>query len=101
LDQKEEQEIERKIKHEKNVNLDAENLYAGIANGIPNEKDGAGDHDALNANLAGGQMSGSHVTDINTQTDLELGGIVDPGGIDPAMDREHLENIKKNMKKNQ
>ncbi|HEX3047485.1 MAG TPA: hypothetical protein VHY08_22225 [Bacillota bacterium] len=101
MDPKEEKEIEQKIKRENKANLGAEELYAGIANGIPNEEDRGGDHDALNANLAGGQMTGSHMTNVNSQTDMELGGIADPGGIDPAMDREFLENIKKNMKKNQ
>jgi hypothetical protein len=101
MDPKEEKEIERKVKRENKANLGAEKLYAGIANGIPNEEDRGGDHDALNANLAGGQMAGSHVTNANTQTDLELGGIADPGGIDPAMDEQYLKNMRKNLKKNQ
>jgi hypothetical protein len=101
LDPKEEREIEDKVKKEQDKGYDAEKLYAGITNGIPNEKDQGGDFDALNANFNQGEVQGSHVTNINTQTDLELGGIEDPGGLDPALDKQFLKNMKKNIKQNQ
>lgn len=101
MNRKEEQEIERKVKKENKTNADAEKLYAGITNGIPNEKNQGDNFDAVNANLVNGGMGGSHETNINTQTNLELGGLVDPGGLDPAMDRQFLKNMKKNLKKNE
>ena len=96
LEPKEERKIETEVKKEQGADIDVQ-LYAGIANGIPNEKDKGGDYDALNANFAQGQMRGSHITNINTQTDLELGGIEDPGGVDPASDKQYLKNMKKNI----
>lgn len=47
------------------------------------------DRDALNPILGpGGQVVGSHEVNANEQTDLDLGGIADPGGLNPAMDME-------------
>lgn len=100
LDPREERKIEVEVKKEQTTDVDVR-LYAGIANGIPNEKDKGGKYDALNANFAQSQMRGSHITNINTQTDLELGGIEDPGGLDPARDKEYLKDMKKNIKENQ
>ena len=58
--------------------------------------------DALNPTLnTQGQNIGTHATDINKQTDLELGAIADPGGIDPAADREFLEDMKDHIEKKQ
>lgn len=79
MDQKEERKIEHNVKKEQATDTNGEKLYAGIANGIPNEKDNENDVDALNANFAGGQgLKGSHTTNINTQTDLELGASLTP-----------------------
>ena len=50
----------------------------------------SGQYDALNPNLKGGQMQGSHSVNINTQTDLELGAIANPGGLDPAFEKEQM-----------
>ena len=100
MDPKEERKIEAEVKKEQAVDVDAQ-LYTGIANGIPNEKDKGGNYDALNANFTQGEMRGSHITNINTQTNLELGGMEDPGGLDPVRDKEYLKDMKKNIKKNQ
>jgi hypothetical protein len=100
LDPKEKQKIEAEVKKEQAADVDAQ-LYAGIANGIPNEKDQGGNYDALNANFTQGEMRGSHITNINTQTDIELGGLEDPGGIDPVRDKEYLKNMKNHIKTNQ
>ncbi len=57
-------------------------------------------HDALNpAFNKTGQGIGTHEVDINQQTDLELGALVDPGGIDPASDQEFLEEMSNNIAK--
>ena len=101
MDRKEEREIEAKVKEEKGMGLAAENLYGSVANGLPNEEDNGGNYDALNATYGQGGIRGTHITDINKQTDLELGGLMDPGGIDAAMDQQFLENMAKNIKKNQ
>jgi hypothetical protein len=88
MEHQEMEKIEAEIKRQKGTGADAENLYAGITNGIPNQKDNSPDHDALNANFVKGEVRGTHDVNINSQTDLELGGIADPGGIDPAYEEQ-------------
>ncbi|MGE5581872.1 MAG: hypothetical protein ACM3X9_04960 [Bacillota bacterium] len=57
--------------------------------------------DALNPTLNRlGQGIGTHEADVNKQTDLELGALADPGGIDPAADSEFMEIMKPNIEKN-
>ncbi|HEX7713567.1 MAG TPA: hypothetical protein VF531_06065 [Bacillota bacterium] len=56
-------------------------------------------HDALNPGLERGQMEGSHPVDVNAQTDINLGALADPGGMDPAMDRSFLEGMRESVKK--
>lgn len=49
-------------------------------------------NDALNPMVgAAGQAGGSHQVDVNQQTDLELGALADPGGMDPAYEEEKME----------
>jgi hypothetical protein len=49
------------------------------------------DYDALNPNIAsGGQVSGTHDVDINEQTNIELGALANPGGMDPAVDSQQM-----------
>ncbi len=99
MDPEEERKIEDKIKKENDVG-GVKDSYAGVANGLPNEKDRRGNKDALNANFYNGQVQGTHGTNINTQTDLELGGLMDPGGIDPAMDEQYLQKMQKDLRRN-
>lgn len=99
MDPQEERKIEHKVKKEQGVG-DPENLYASVANGIPNERDNGGDFDAVNAGLGQGGLQASHTTNINTQTNLELGGLEDPGGLDPALDNQYLHDMKKKLREN-
>ncbi|HYH03124.1 MAG TPA: hypothetical protein VEC37_08495 [Bacillota bacterium] len=63
---------------------------------------GDDDYDALNPLVGGGgQMAGSHETNINEQTNLNLGAVANPGGLDPAQDRQMLKNMKENIQKHQ
>ncbi len=65
-------------------------------------KDYTNDDDALNPVLnRKGQGIGTHEVDINKQTGLELGALADPGGVDPSSDQNFLEDMKKQIKKNQ
>lgn len=58
--------------------------------------------DALNPSLNKiGQGTGTHEVDINRQTDLELGALADPGGIEPASDQEFLEEMGDKIEKKQ
>ena len=63
---------------------------------------GDDEYDALNPIVGGGgQMAGSHETNINEQTNLNLEAVANPGGLDPAQDRQMLKNMKKNIEKHQ
>ena len=65
-------------------------------------EDGNDDYDAVNPNIGrGGQVQGSHNVNVNEQTDLELGALADPGGLDPASDRKFLQEMKDNINKNE
>lgn len=94
MNRKEERKLEAKIKKEQGSEVDAENLSAEIINAIPNERDRNGNYDAVNADLTSSQVKGTHETNINQHTDLELGGLADPGGLDPALDREFMRKMK-------
>jgi hypothetical protein len=57
--------------------------------------------DSLNPTLNKmGQGIGTHEVDVNKQTDLELGALADPGGIDPSTDQEFLEEMSQKVEEN-
>ncbi|HEY8463437.1 MAG TPA: hypothetical protein VIM29_05345 [Bacillota bacterium] len=95
------------MKREKIHNLQEEGVCEGdgeeVKNAILNMAlTGDAEYDALNPTVGGGgQLAGSHRTDINEQTNLNLGAVADPGGIDPASDRQMLRNMKRNIDKHQ